>query len=281
MRLSERGNRSQSLKTRILEDPIEITGFNESVTGDATLRVSTGTGSSANDPQNDLLESGDPNRDFSTSTLYSDKGIIKWEKYDTEGFFTGDQGLVEVEDQGRVTITEIQNNIATDTLSFNISAGTLVAGNTLTVNMDTAGQPDPLNMTIRGTANRKNETYQFSVKSGGKVGEIPAEGEDPLVIEWKNSDAYGSFEIEGDDPPITPLAPIEVKVDGMTLKFYDGTLFDGDVFTITTNSLGNPSASDINGEPTGEMASSWHWTQESFADQFNTQAEGMKAICHL
>jgi len=261
------------IKNTTLDDPIEITDFDESVTGDATLRVSTGTGTGANDPENDLLEAGNPYRDFSTSSLYSDKGIIKWEKYDTEGFFTGEQGLVEVEDNGRVAIEE--NGV--DTLSFNISAGSLVAGNTLSVNMDVGGQPDPLDLIIKGSANRKNDTYHFSVKSGGKVGEIPAVGDEPLIIQWTSGEASGTFEVVGNDPPKTPLVPVEVKVDGMTLKFHDGTLFADDVFTITTDGLGNPVSSNVDGKPTGELASSWHWTQDTFAHQFNTQAEGMKA----
>jgi len=260
------------IKNTTLDDPIEITDFDESITHNATLRVSTGTGSGANDPDNDLLDAANVYRDFSTSSLYSDSGIIKWEKYDTEGFFTGEEGLVTVEDKGRAVI---ENGL--ETISFHISDGSLVAGNTLTVNLDTLGTPDPLDLVIKGTANMKNETYQFSVKSGGKVGEVPAVGEEPIVIAWTNGDSSGTFEIIGNDPPKTPLVPVEVKVDGMTLKFHDGTLFAGDVFTITTDNLGKPLASNIDGKPTGELASSWHWTQDTFAHQFNTQSEGIKA----
>ncbi len=265
------------IKNKDLTDPITITDFSETGTADATLRTSTGTGSGANDPVNDLLDAGSSYRNASTATLYSDTGVIKWEKYDAEGFSTGEHGLVEVEDVGRVVIQETLNNVVTDTLSFNISAGSLVAGNTLTVNMDASGNPDPLDFTIKGTANRKNATYQFSVKSGGKVGTVPADGEEPLVIQWTNGDASGSFEVPSTDPPLTPLTPAEVKVDGMTLKFYDGTLFDDDVFTITTDSFGNSVATNADGKSTGDLASSWHWTQDSFVDQFNTQAGGLKA----
>ncbi|MCP4118207.1 MAG: flagellar hook-associated protein FlgK [Desulfobacteraceae bacterium] len=262
------------IKNKALEEPIEITDFKESATGDATLRVSTGTGSGASDPENDLLNAANVFRDFSTSTLYSDKGIIKWEKLDADGLSTGEEGLVEVEDQGLVTIEE--NGVAS--LSFNVSAGSLVAGNTLTVNTDENGFPDPLNFRVKGAANSKNEMYHFSVKSGGKVGTLPGYGEEPLVIEWNNGVTSGSFEIEGSDPPITPDSPVEVEVDGMKLKFYDGTLFNDDVFTITTDHLGVPVSDNSSGQPTGELLSDWHWTQDSFADRFNTQAEGMKAI---
>jgi flagellar hook-associated protein 1 FlgK len=265
------------IKNKDLEDPIEITNFNESVTGDATLRVSTGTGSGASDPENDLLDAGNSFRDSSTSSFYSKEGIIKWEKFDENGVFTGEQGLVEVEDKGRVSIEE--NNVPT--LSFNVSAGSLVAGNTLTVNTDVSGNPDPLNFRVTGAANAKNEMYHFSVKSGGKVGTLPGSGEEPLVIEWKNSTSSGSFEIEGSDPPLTPDAPVEVEVDGMKMKFYDGTLFSDDSFTITTDHLGVPVSDNSNGKPTGELLSDWHWTQDSFSNQFNTQAEGMEASVTL
>ncbi len=262
------------IKNKALEEPIEITKFKETgVGGNATLRVSTGTGSGASDPENDLLDAANVYRDFSSSSLYSDKGIIKWEKLDADGLSTGEEGLVEVEDKGLVTIEE--NGVAT--LSFNVSAGSLVAGNTLTINTDEAGSPDPLNFRVTGSANAKNEMYHFSVKSGGKVGILPAYGEEPLVIEWENGVTSGSFEIEGSDPPITPASPVVVEVDGMKMKFYDGTLFEDDEFTITTDHLGVPVSDNSSGQPTGELLSDWHWTQDSFTDRFNTQAEGMKA----
>ena len=68
-----------------------------------------------------------------------------------------------------------------------------------------------------------------------------------------------------------------MKVDGMTLKFYDGTIFKNDVFTITTNASGIPISTNDDGRSTGELLSDWHWTLDSFADQFNRQSEGMKA----
>ena len=271
------------IKDKALDDPIEITNFTESdivPLGDgnnAALRTSTGTGTTTHDPVNDLLESGNTYRDFSTSSLYTDEGIIKWEKYDADGIFTGEEGLISVEDEGRMSILEQGG----PSLSFEISRGSLVAGNTLTVNTDTAGRPDPLNFRVRGEANSKNELYQFTVVSGGKVGELPGQGEEPLVIEWKNNISSGSFEIEGSDPPITPGAPVDVEVDGMTLKFYDGTLFKDDVFTITTDSAGTPVSLNDQGQPTGEISSDWHWSLDSFADEFNRRSEGMKASVTL
>ncbi len=265
------------IKDISFDDPIAITNFSESITDDATLAVSTGTGTQSNQPENDLLESGNTNRDFSTSTLYSDEGIILWEKLNSYGLKTGETGLITVEDEGNVSIME--GGVAT--LSFDISSGSLVAGNTLTINTDTLGRPDPLNFTISGQANSINELYKFRVVSGGKVGELPATGVEPLVIEWENSITTGSFTIEGHDPPYTPLAPVEARVDGMIINFFDGTLFTDDVFTITTGDTGYPVSSTSAGLATGESAADWHWTIDSFADQFTKTAAGMKATTTL
>lgn len=262
------------LKNQDLDNAIEITNFSESVSNDATLAVSTGTGQGTSEPVNERLESGNSLRDSATSTLYDDEGIIKWEKFDKDGFSTGEYGYVTVSDEGRVTIVED----GAETLSFELSSGSLVAGNTLTVNMDASGSPDPLEMTVKGSANNILETYQFTVVSGGKVGElVDEENEEPITIQWTSGDSYGTFTLEGDDPPITPEAPIEVTVDGMILKFYDGTLVDGDVFTITTDASGLPISDNSEGVATAETASDWHWTLDSFADQFNRQTPGMTA----
>ncbi len=261
------------VKAGDLEDPIEITSFSESGSNDAALKVRTGTGSGTSAPDNDWLESGDPYRDSATSSLYADKGIIQWEKFDQGGLSTGASGLLEVADEGGVVIRE--NGV--DTLSFNISEGSLVAGNTLTVNTDQNGSPNPLDFTISGRANSLDDTYYFKVVSGGRVGHVPAEGQEPLVIEWHNSVDSGSFTIEGHDPPYTPEAPVEIDVDGMNLDFRDGTLFTDDVFTITTDATGTPASLNEEGRYTGETLADWHWTLGSFADQFNRQTEGLKA----
>ncbi len=260
------------IKNKDLEDPIAITNFVETVDNNATLSVKSGAGNGTSDPQNDLLEAGNAFRNFSTASIYADSGIIKWEKFDADGIFTGDEGLINLDGEGTYSILE--GGFAT--LSFDVSAGTLVAGNTLTINTDVNGGVDPLDLRIKGTANNKNEMYQFSVTSGGKIGELVSEN-DTLTIEWQTTTASGSFELVGEDPPVTPGSPIEVEVDGMVLKFYDGTFFKGDVFTITTDESGLPVSTNENGKPTGESLSDWHWTQDSFADQFNRQTEGMTA----
>lgn len=261
------------IKNTSLEDPIEITNFTDGVGDDAKLAVSTGTGEGASDPENDLLESGNAYRDFSTSSLYSDEGIIQWERLDADGNRTGVTGLLTVEDIGTVAITE--NGV--QTVSFDLSAGTLVAGNTLTINTDTSGVPDLLNFTVWRQAKSVNDTYQFKVVSGGKVGHLPSTGDDPLTIEWSSAVSSGTFEIEGKNPPQTPNAPVQVEVDGMVLNFFDGTLFAGDVFTITTDESGLPVSENSAGNATGELMSDWHWTLDSFADEFNRNGAGLKA----
>jgi flagellar hook-associated protein FlgK len=265
------------IKDISFDEPIEITNFSDAGGNNATLAVSTGTGTGSNQPENELLESGDTYRDSATSSLYKDEGIIMWEKLNRFGLKTGETGLITVEDEGSVSIMEG----GAATLTFEISKGSLVAGNTLTVNTDTNGQPDPLNFTISGQANSINSIYTFTVKSGGVVGVVPGTNEEPLTIEWDNGVKAGSFVIEGHDPPYTPLAPVEVSVDGMLMRFYDGTLFSDDVFTVTTGDTGFPLTSNSAGIATGEKASDWHWTTDSFSDQFNREAAGIKASTTL
>ncbi len=279
-----RTNSSVSIiKDISLEDPINIENFSDddgSGSGnDAALSVSTGTGAGINQPENDILDA-DPTktyRNFTTSSLYSDKGIIKWERLDMDGISTGASGLLSVEDEGSVTIVE--NGF--DTVLFDISNGSLVAGNVLIVNTDTSGEPDPLDFRITNRANSINDIYQFKVISGGKVGHLPGTNEDPLVIEWSNSVEHGIFTIEGDDPPYTPQSPVEVQVDGMSMKFYDGTLFKDDTFTITIGDTGIPVFQNSAGNPSGEKMSDWHWTIDSFAEQFNRVGVGMKATATI
>ncbi|MCD4720739.1 MAG: flagellar hook-associated protein FlgK [Desulfobacula sp.] len=265
------------IKSATLEDPIEITSFSDSAGNDAKLAVSTGTGDGASDPENDLLESGNTYRDFTTGSLYVDEAIIRWERFDENGDSTGASGLLTIEDVGTVAIVEN----GSQTVFFDISKGSLVAGNTLTINTDTAGGPDPVDFRVFRQAKSINDIYHFKVTSGGKVGHVPATGVDNLTIEWHSSVSSGTFEIKGHTPPRTPTAAIEIEVDGMILNFYDGTLFEGDVFTITTDESGIPLSSNSTGQATGEFMSDWHWTLDSFKDQFNKKAGGMKASVTL
>ena len=267
------------IKDSSLDDPITIDNFTDSFGSNAEIQVRTGTGKGSNQPENDRIEA-DPARSFrnsTTSTLYNDTGTILWERLNTDGISTGASGLLTVEDEGQVVITES----GIETVSFDISKGSLVAGNTMVINTDTTGNPDPLDFHITGRANSINDIYRFRVVSGGKVGHLPSGDDPPLVIEWTNSVETGTFTIEGHDPPFTPKSPIVVDVDGMTLNFADGTLVADDVFTITTGDTGLPQFETTDGRPTGEKLSDWHWTIDSFADQFNKDAFGMKAVATL
>ena len=48
----------------------------------------------------------------------------------------------------------------------------------------------------------------------------------------------------------------------MTIAFDSGTLVDGDVFYVTTDENGEAVADTI------QTLSEWHWTLNSFADEF-------------
>nr|NJM03605.1 hypothetical protein [Desulfobacula sp.] len=81
------------IKDAALDDPIEITGFTDSLDNNAQFAVRTGTGTGSNPPENDLLDA-DPlmsYRNSSTSSLYDDEGVILWERLDKDGVGTGDQ----------------------------------------------------------------------------------------------------------------------------------------------------------------------------------------------
>lgn len=269
------GSSVSIIKDAALDDPIKMENFTDTAGNNARVQARTGTGKGTNPPGNEFVDA-DPsmnNRNSTTSTLYDDNGVIQWERLDSDGLRTGATGLIHVEDEGQASIVE--NGLTT--ITFDISKGSLVAGNTLTLNTNDTGNPDPLNFEITGQANSINELYQFKVVSGGKVGHEPADGKEPLVIQWSNSVKTGTFTIEGEDPPVTPEVPVEVEVDGMSFRFFDGTLLTNDVFTVTTGDTGIPQSLNVAGEPTAETQSDWHWTLDSYADQFNRDGAGMHA----
>ncbi|MBF0379276.1 MAG: flagellar hook-associated protein FlgK [Desulfamplus sp.] len=228
------------------------------------------------------------------SIVPHDEAIIAWEQYDTNGVSTGIKGLINVgviEDTQPISLMDSDGN---ELLIFNMTEGSLVAGNTMSINVNlindpaspsydpllpTEAKPDPLEFTINGTAKSQNEIYQFKIISGGTIGVLPdtVSGEVPITIEWNNGTSSGTFEIKESDPPMTPDVPYNVEVDGMTLRFTNGTLFKNDVFTITTDESGKPISKDQNGKATGELLSDWHWTLDSFKNQFNRDGQGMNA----
>ncbi len=231
------------------DTPIEITDFADNdgsgAGNSATLAVSTGTGVGAPDPANTLLDASDSAKTSATSTLYGSEGVISWKKFDDAGAATGASGTISVDDADQFT-----DPLIVDGLTFDIGAGTLVGGNTFTINTDDTGAPDKLVLTASGSARSVLDTYTFSVTTGGTIGTNTPE------IGWSNGTTSGT---------VTVTATGSYTVDGMTLSFTSGTLFTGDTFTITT---------DADGTPTANLPSAWHWTLESFKDQFNSQATG-------
>jgi len=139
------------------------------------------------------------------------------------------------------------------TSQLEFSAGELIAGNTLKINTVAGGIPSPVVMIPTETANSVSDTYTFTVTTGGTIDtDIP-------VIAWSNSVTSGTISI---------TASGNYTADGMDLNFASGTLVVGDVFTITT---------DADGAPTANLLSEWHWTLDSFVDQFNRQTPRVTA----
>jgi flagellar hook-associated protein FlgK len=173
---------------------------------------------------------------------------VKWKK---TNMITGEEevGLAPL------PVTSGEGNLNVEGISMTITAGYLVAGNTFTINTDENGAPDQLDIKVKPTitANSVSDTYVFTVKegSGGKV------GRDDIEILWKNSTTNGVVKLNPEDSPV-------MFVDGMQIDFGEqGTLFEADTFTITTNNKG---------EGKVNLDDDWHWTVESFSDEFNSQS---------
>lgn len=190
----------------------------------------------------------------------SDDPVITWEKADYNTVPPGPPA-----GGGTVSIADaVAGNFVVDGMTFTIDPGYLVAGNTFTINTDGAGTPAPLSVTndplVR--ANSVLDNYIFRVVSGG--GDVTAVSEaNPMVIEWRNSKEIQTITL--DDP-----TDLTFNVDGMELSFNSGLLFDDDVFSITTDE--NGFQLDDSGNFSIETSSQWHWTVESFKDQFNAQS---------
>ena len=169
-----------------------------------------------------------------------------------------------MDESGEVEITNHGDTL----FSFNISEGTLVAGNTMKVNTNEDGEVDLLDVSVTGTATSVDDTYEFTVVSGGTL----PDNEDTIVIEYSCATGTGTIELEGTD---YDTSQIIVEVDGMILTFNSGTLVEGDVFYVTTDDNGQ-AVSDASGNKV-ETLSDWHWTLDSFADEFNRSSGGVTA----
>jgi len=176
---------------------------------------------------------------------------IHWEKINSSGEVIKDDTIADV-NAGTLRIDDASNP-GTAGIAFDIGAGDLVAGNTFTLNTDAAGKPDPLEMSVSGTANSVSDTYRFKV-----VSDTATLGTGTLTLEWVSEHASGTITLQDSDS-----YPVQVDVDGMTLEFTEGTVWKGDCFTIDTDAYGNPS-------PPGRP-SDWHWTLDSFTQAFNAQ----------
>ncbi len=190
----------------------------------------------------------------------ADNPVITWEKADHSvdpPGLPGSGGTVTINGSGA-------GNFVVDGMTFTLDAGYLVAGNTFTVNTDAAGTAAPVNITHDPLqkANSVLDNYMFRVISGG--GDVTGVSiANPMVIEWKNSRETQSF-------TLTDPADLTVDVDGMELTFNSGMFFNNDVFTITTDEHGFQI--DDTGSFSIGTSSEWHWTVESFKDQFNAQS---------
>ena len=246
------------LKAADEEDAITITNFTS--TSPAELSVSTGTGEGSDDPENDTLVSGSATKNSTTAATFGDPATIYWEIFDNKGNASGESGYVEIDESGEVEI----DSTGPPKLSFDISQGSLVAGNTLRINTDNSGEADILQGSVTGTAASVDDTYEFTVTSGGT---LPID-KDNIVIQWTSEIGSGIIELKDDKDE---ELQITAEVDGMTIAFDSGTLVNGDVFYVAT---------DENGKAVGDTIrtlSEWHWTLDSFADEFNRSAGGVTA----
>ncbi|WP_321495797.1 flagellar hook-associated protein FlgK [uncultured Desulfobacter sp.] len=246
------------------DNAMEFSAFSDDTGDDAVLRVATGTGTGSEAPENDSLVANSSTQNATTAVTYGDAAVIYWEVLDENGHTTGDSGYLEVDETGLVEITENGKT----TLSFEISEGSLVGGNTLRINTDDDGAADILLGSVTGKGASVDDTYEFTVISGGTL----PDNEEVIVIEWTSETGSGTIKLEGNEKKDTQVS---VEVDGMTLTFDRGTLVEGDVFYVTTDDDGKAVA-DADGN-TLQTLSDWHWTLDSFADEFNRSAGGVTA----
>lgn len=197
---------------------------------------------------------------------------ITWEKINTQGVVIK-SGTVGV-NAGQITVDDDPLAVpAVSGISFDLSSGELVEGNVMTVNTDVNANALPLGFSSTGRAGSINDTYKFTVKSAGvRDADITGRiGYEPVTIEWQSTFSSGSFTLTPQDPPYLPLY---ADVDGMRMRFDGGSVLEGDVFTLATNEQGVPETNPI----PGNLPTDWHWTLNSFKDQFNRDVKGVEAV---
>ena len=230
------------------------------ITGSVTIVMDSGMTISSDFANLNTGFFGDTTDPNPGAVTFDEPAIIYWEILDNSGNATGESGYVDIDEFGLVEIPEGTGT----TLSFDISQGSLVAGNTLRINTDADGNADILQGSVTGTAASVDDTYEFTVTSGGTL----PENKDDIVIQWTSETGSGIIELKDDKDE---EFRITADVDGMTIAFDSGTLVNGDVFYVTTDENGKAVADTI------QTLSEWHWTLDSFADEFNRSAGGVTA----
>ena len=171
------------------DDAITITNFTSTsppATSPAELSVSTGTGKGSEKPENDTLSS---TKDSTKAATFGDPATIYWEIFDNNGNASGKSGYVEIDESGEVEIDSTGTP-----LSFDISQGSLVAGNTLRINTDADGNADILQGSVTGNAASVDDTYEFTVTSGGTL----PKDKDDIVIQWTSETGSGTIKLKDD-----------------------------------------------------------------------------------
>lgn len=196
-----------------------------------------------------------------------DDPVILWEKYSNEGIRLK-SGYSEI-NAGTINVDSSATPHSPG-ISFDIGTGSLVAGNTFSINTNKFAQVDSLEMTVDKKGILSQQKYTFKVVQAGDplTKEISGEvGIDPIKIEWSNgAGKTGSFTLDPLDPYFVPL---ETEIDGMRFRFNSGTMIKGDLFVVTT---------DEKGVPTLEDQTDYKWTLKTFAEEFNKNVKGVRAI---
>jgi flagellar hook-associated protein FlgK len=195
-----------------------------------------------------------------------DDPVILWEKYSNEGIRLK-SGYSEI-NEGTVNI-DSTTTPPTPGISFDIGTGSLVSGNTFSINTNKLAFADPLEMTVDKKSILSQQKYTFKVVEAGNpdLGETFGEiGVDPIKIEWSNeAGKTGTFTLEPLDPYFVPL---EIEIDQMRFRFNSGTMIKGDMFVVNT---------DDKGVPVLEDQTDYKWTLRTFADEFNKNVKGARA----
>ncbi len=177
---------------------------------------------------------------------------ISWRAINTDGSYAGKSGKFTITDSGNMTVNCGNNS----TISFDVGYGTLIAGNTFSLQTNDMGKPINLNIYTKGKANVVSSSYNFKIISNGTI------GKDDITVEWENGARSGSITLEGNK--LDPLKTVLAEFEGMSIFLDAAQVYNGDSFTITTDTSGNP---------TLEREQDWHWTFQSFQKRFNAVAK--------